>query len=568
LKKYKKMIQYKFHLNYQYLIPSSFLLVLLLLNLSACKFRQKVSLVVHHAKIYTVNEDFVVEQAMAIRDGKIVETGTNDVILKKYEGEEEINANDKTIYPGFIDAHAHFVGYGFGLNQVNLYGTKSWQECIEKIKAFVIERKINPGDWIQGRGWDQNDWEVKQFPTKELLDVNFANNPVILQRVDGHASIVNQQAIDLAAINANAAITGGSIEKINGKMTGILIDNAESLATKVIPAPTKADYELALTEAQQNCFAVGLTAIHDCGLYKKDVDVIDALQKEGSLKMKLYVMLSDDSVNYSTYLQGGVYKTDLLNVGGFKLYGDGALGSRGACLIHDYSDKPGWKGFLLSNPQHFKEVAAKLVNTKFQMCTHAIGDSGNREILKIYASVLKGTNDKRWRIEHAQVVDTNDFNLFGNNNIIPSVQPTHATSDMYWASQRVGAQRMQGAYAYKKLLQQNYWMPLGTDFPVEDISPFKTFFAAVARQDASGFPAGGFQMENALTREQTLRGITIWAAKAAFEENEKGSLEAGKAADFIMVDTDIMTCENTAILKAQVLGTFINGVRVFERKKP
>jgi predicted amidohydrolase YtcJ len=568
LKKYKKMIQYKFHLNYQYLMPSSFLLVLLLFHLSACKFRQRVSLVVHHAKIYTVNEDFVVEQAMAIRDGKIVETGTNDIILKKYEGEQEINANDKTIYPGFIDAHAHFVGYGFGLNQVNLYGTKSWQECIEKIKAFVIERKINPGDWIQGRGWDQNDWEVKQFPTKDLLDVNFANNPVILQRVDGHASIVNQHAIDLAAINANAAITGGSIEKINGKMTGILIDNAESLATKVIPAPTKADYELALTEAQQNCFAVGLTGIHDCGLYKKDVDVIDALQKEGSLKMKLYVMLSDDSVNYSTYLQGGVYKTDLLNVGGFKLYGDGALGSRGACLLYDYSDKPGWKGFLLSNPQHFKEVAAKLVNTKFQMCTHAIGDSGNREILKIYASVLKGTNDKRWRIEHAQVVDTNDFNLFGNNNIIPSVQPTHATSDMYWASQRVGAQRMQGAYAYKKLLQQNYWMPLGTDFPVEDISPFKTFFAAVARQDASGFPAGGFQMENALTREQTLRGITIWAAKAAFEENEKGSLEAGKAADFIMVDTDIMTCESTAILKAHVLGTFINGVRVFERKKP
>ncbi len=539
---------------------------LILITFASCKFRQKVTLVVHHAKIYTVDEQFTIAEAMAIRDGKILETGTNDAILKKYEGEEELNADGKTIYPGFIDAHAHFVGYSFGLGQVNLYGTKSWQECIDRIKAFVTERKIKPGDWIQGRGWDQNDWEVKQFPTKDLLDAAFANNPVVLERVDGHAVIINTKAIELAAINPDAVIKGGSIEKINGAVTGILIDNAAALVQAVIPQPDKAAYAKALNEAQQNCFATGLTTVVDCGLSKKEVEFIDALQKDGSLKMKMVVLLSDDSANYAAYLTKGPYKTSYLNVNGFKLYGDGALGSRGACLIHDYTDKPGWKGFLLNDPQHFKDIAAKLGGTKFQMCTHAIGDSGNREILRIYAEVLKGKNDKRWRIEHAQVVNQNDFDLFGSNNIIPSVQPTQATSDMYWAEQRLGAARIKGAYAYKQLLKQNGWMPLGTDFPVEDISPFKTFYAAVARQDAKQFPANGFQMENALTREETLRGMTIWAAKGSFEEKEKGSLETGKAADFIMLDTDLMSCENAAILKAGVIKTFINGQKVFEKK--
>jgi predicted amidohydrolase YtcJ len=544
------------------IIAYSFLIV----AVTSCKFRQKVPLVVHHAKIYTVNKNFDTAEAMVIRDGKILAVGSNDEILKQYEGDEEINAAGKTIYPGFIDAHAHFVGYGFGLNQVNLYGTKNWQECIDRIKVFVTERKIKPGEWIQGRGWDQNDWAVKEFPTKELLDSNFADNPVTLERVDGHALIASQKAIDLAKVQPGQSVNGGEIEMKNGKLTGIFIDNAEAVIQSIIPAAAKNEYAAALIEAQQNCFATGLTTVVDCGLNKKDVDIIDALQQEGNLKMKMVVLLSDDSSNYTAYLNKGPYKTAYLNVNGFKLYGDGALGSRGACLINDYADKPGWKGFLLSNPQHFKEVAAKLVNTKFQMCTHAIGDSGNREILKIYGEALKGKNDKRWRIEHAQVINQNDFNLFGINNIIPSVQPTHATSDMYWAQQRLGAERIKGAYAYKQLLSQNGWMPLGTDFPVEDISPFKTFFAAVARQDAGGFPANGFQTENALSREETLRGITIWAAKGSFEENEKGSLEAGKAADFIILDTDLMHCETTAILKAAVLKTFINGQKVFEKK--
>ena len=537
---------------------------LLLTLFCSCKFRQKIPLLVHHAKIYTVDERFSIAEAMAISDGKIVAIGTNDEILKAYEGEEELNAAGKTIYPGFIDAHCHFTGFATDMWKCNLVGTKSFNEVIDKMNEFS---KTTALQWLYGRGWDQNDWEVKEFPSKEKLDSIFPTRPVFLKRIDGHAALANQKALDLAQINASTTITGGSIELKNGKPTGILIDNAMDLVENVIPAISDTTAKKYFSDAQNICFALGLTGVQDCGTSEHTVDLIDAEQKAGNLKMKIYAMLTDSAQYYNKWIAKGIYKTALLHVGGFKLYGDGALGSRGACLIQDYSDKPGWKGFLLSDAKHFKEVAAKLVNTKFQMCTHAIGDSGNRQILMTYAEILKGKNDKRWRIEHAQVVNENDFNLFGNYNIIPSVQPTHATSDMYWADKRLGSERIKNAYAYKKLLQQNGWMPLGTDFPVEDISPFKTFFAAVVRQDDKGFPTGGFQIENALTREETLRGMTIWAAKAAFEENEKGSLEKGKAADFILLDTDLITADIKNLLKATVNETYINGKPVYKKNK-
>ncbi len=538
---------------------------LVLILFSSCKFRQKISLVVHHAKIYTVDAKFSVAEAMAIRDGKILAIGTNEEILKEYEGEEELNAAGKTIYPGFIDAHAHFVNYGFSLQQVDLTGTKSWLDCVEKVKAFVKNKNIQPGTWIQGRGWDQNDWEANEFPNKDLLDTNFPENPIALVRIDGHALIANAKAIALANVKPGQIIQGGTIETLNGKLSGIFIDNAEDLIGAVVPGATKEQFVIALKEAQQNCFSMGLTTIQDCGLNKSTVDVIDTLQKEDIVQMKLNIMLSDDSANYAYYLKAGPYKTERLNVNGFKLYADGALGSRGACLLQPYSDKPGWQGFLLKDRGYFEKIIPLIYNSKFQASTHAIGDSGNRMILQVYASVLKGKNDRRWRVEHAQVVNEKDFNLFGDNNIIPSVQPTHATSDMYWAEQRLGGARVKNAYAYKKLLQQNGWIPLGTDFPVEDISPFKTFFAAVVRQDAKEFPISGFQMENALTREEALRGMTIWAAKAAFEEKEKGSLEKGKAADFIVVDTDLISCEAKDILKTAVNQTYINGKAVYKK---
>lgn len=274
-------------------------------------------------------------------------------------------------------------------------------------------------------------------------------------------------------------------------------------------------------------------------------------------------MLSDHADSYnSSYFKNGGYTTERLKVKGIKVYGDGALGSRGASLLQHYSDQPGWGGFLLSSQAHFDSIAAKLINTDFQMCTHAIGDSANRTILKVYAKYLKGKNDKRWRIEHAQIIHPDDFQYFGKYSIIPSVQPTHGTSDMYWAGDRLGAERLKGAYAYKQLLAENNWMPLGTDFPVEEINPFKTFLAAVVRKDAKGYPSKGFQIENALTREETIKGMTIWAAKANRMEKEVGSLEKGKKADFIILDKDLMKVEPDSILKVKVLSTFVNGERV------
>ena len=451
-----------------------------------------------------------------------------------------------------------------------IYGNVIWLAPLHLMMCCIIfQIFFKPGDakWIYGRGWDQNDWDVKEFPTNEKLNQLYPDKPVFLKRIDGHAAIANQKALDLAGITVNTKITGGSFEIKNGKLTGILIDNAMDMVENVIPPISDEQARVYFKQAQNTCFAFGLTGVHDCGVSEHTIDLVDAEQKAGNLKMKIYAMLTDSTQYYDKWIAKGIYKTPYLTVGGFKLYGDGALGSRGACLLQDYTDKPGWKGFLLSDPNHFKEVATKLGNTKFQMCTHAIGDSGNREILKIYAGVLKGKNDKRWRIEHAQVINENDFKYFEQYAIIPSVQPTHATSDMYWAEKRLDSQRIKGAYAYKKLLQQNGWMPLGTDFPVEDISPFKTFFAAVARQDGKGFPAGGFQIENALTREETLRGMTIWAAKAAFEEKEKGSLEKGKAADFIMLDADIINCPLPAVLKIKTVATFINGQKVYGIKQ-
>jgi predicted amidohydrolase YtcJ len=357
---------------------------------------------------------------------------------------------------------------------------------------------------------------------------------VVLERVDGHALLANARALELAGVGPGQRLTGGAVETKNGRLTGILIDNAQ-----------------------------GLTTVTDCGLDRKDIEGIDSLQRGGKLHMRLYVMLSDRPENLDYYLPRGPYKTDRLYVKGVKAYADGALGSRGACLLQPYTDKPGWYGFLLSNPAHYDSLAQRLVKTDFQLCTHAIGDSGNRMILTVYNKYLRDKNDKRWRVEHAQVVNENDFGLFGKTSVIPSVQPTHATSDMYWAGDRLGVQRLKGAYAYRQLLQQNGWIALGTDFPVEDISPYKTFLAAVFQVDAKGWPAGGFQPQNALSREETIRGMTIWAARADCLEKEVGSIEVGKKADFVILDRDLMKVSEKEVLKTKVEECFIGGMKMF-----
>ncbi len=526
----------------------------------ACRDTAKVDLIIFNATIYTVDSTFSKAEAIAVRDGKIEDIGSSQEITGKYYADTKVNAEGKFIYPGFIDAHAHFYRYGLGLSTANLVETSSWDDITSKLETFASD---NTEGWLIGRGWDQNKWEEKEFPSKEKLDQLFPNRPVLLTRVDGHAAIANQKALDEAGIRAGMRVTGGEIEVKNGKLTGILVDNAIRLVSSKIPAPTITQVKKSLDAAQKNCFAVGLTTVDDCGINYKEMLLMDSFQKSGELKMRIYAMLSDAKENYDFLFDKGKIKTDLMHVRSFKVYADGALGSRGACLLEPYNDRSNWKGFLLSDASHFDSVANILNAKDFQMCTHAIGDSGNRVILNIYAKYLKGTNDKRWRIEHAQVVNENDFAIFGTYNIIPSVQPTHATSDMYWAGDRLGKEREKGAYAFRWLTEQNGWVPLGTDFPVEDISPFKTFLASVFRQDAKGYPATGYQMENALSREQAIRGMTIWAAKSNFEEQEKGSLEKGKFADFIILDRDLMTIKAEEVLSTTVLATYLGGERVY-----
>lgn len=544
--------------------PEKFLICLIFsFVLLSCNTKQKADLLVYNATIYTVDSSFGKAEAIAIRDGKIIAVGKTDSLLNAFEIKEKIDAGGKFIYPGFIDAHCHFMAYGKGLQECDLTGTTSWQEILERLKAFAVQ---HPNGWLIGRGWDQNDWDNKNFPVNDSLNSLFPDRPVSLQRVDGHAVIVNQKAIELAGIQPGQTLTGGDIVTINGKLTGVLIDNATDLIDLKIQASTNDDITRYLQDAEQKCFATGLTSVQDCGLDFKDVDLVEKLYKEGKLSMRMYIMLSDKKANYEYLFAKGKIQTDQLTVNGFKLYADGALGSRGACLLQHYSDKPDHSGFLLKTKNYYDSIIPIIAAKGFQACTHAIGDSANRTILNIYTKALQGKPGLRWRIEHAQVLNPNDFNLFGASQIIPSVQPTHATSDMYWAGDRLGAERIKGAYAYKQLLQQNGWLPLGTDFPVEDISTFKTFLAAVVRKDAKGFPEKGFQPENALTREEAIRGMTIWAAKAAFEEHLKGSLETGKLADYIMLDKDLLVFDEKEILATKVLKTFVGGKQVYTTK--
>lgn len=526
---------------------------------------EPVDLMIRNAKIYTIDKNFSVVDAMVIRKGRIVATGSEKELLSAYTPAQVTDAGNRFIYPGFIDAHAHFLAYSSSLQTVDLTGTSSWEECLDRISSFLKDHQTSAGKWIVGNGWDQNDWSNKEFPDNNELNNRYPDNPVVLQRVDGHAVIANKKALDLAGIKAGQKLEGGDIQVEDGKLTGILIDNATDLVGRMIPSPSRADTKAGLLLAQQNCFAKGLTTVDDCGLDISAVQFLQSLQTGSELKMRLYVMLSDNPGNLQYIGKNGPIKTERMNVRSVKVYADGALGSRGACLLEPYSDKPGQTGFLLSRKEHFDSVAAFLYKTKFQMCTHAIGDSGNRVILNSYAKYLKPGNDLRWRIEHAQVVNKNDFDFFGKYSIIPSVQPTHATSDMYWAEQRLGKERVKQAYAFKQLLDQNKWIALGTDFPVESIDPLKTFFAAVIRKDSKGFPEHGYQVENALTRQEAMRGMTIWAAKSNFEENEKGSLEPGKFADFIILDKDLMQASESEILRTTVLKTYINGELVHEQ---
>ncbi len=539
---------------------TSFLFILL----SGCKNKPEVAdLIISNARVYTVDNQFDVVESFAVKDGKIIATGSNEDIRKKYKAKKMLDLKQKYVYPGFMDAHCHFYGYGMNLHLVDLTGTRSFEEIIERVKAHYTK---SPTAWILGRGWDQNDWEVKEFPVNDALNTAFPDTPVFLRRIDGHGAIANDEALRRAGITVNTNVSGGDILKKDRKLTGVLIDNAMGLVQRVIPKNNKQEIINGLLEAQKNCFAVGLTSISDAGLSKTVIEIMDSLQKSKQLKMRIDAWISPSKANFDQFLYNGVYQTDRLRVGAIKLYADGALGSRGAKLLKPYSDDPGNSGLLVSDPQELRDICNEAYKYGYQVNTHCIGDSANRLILKIYSEVLKGKIDRRWRIEHAQVIDPSDFHYFKDYNIVPSVQPTHATSDMYWAEDRLGPKRIQTAYAYQELLDQNGWLPNGSDFPVEGINPLNGFFAAVARKDVSGYPENGFQPENALTREEALKAMTIWAAKSSFEEDRKGSIEPGKFADFVILNVDLMSVDLMKIPEVRIEKTFLQGEEVFSAK--
>jgi len=520
----------------------------------------KADLIVYNGNIYTIDKNFSIAEAIAVKDGKILAAGKNMDIMDRFQADQEIDVHGNYVYPGLIDAHCHFFEYGLSLHTADLTGTKSFDDVLKILQEH--SQKFH-SEWLIGRGWDQNDWEKKEFPSNKKLNELFPGRPVLITRIDGHAALASSEALKRAGIFPGRQVNGGTIIARNGKLTGLLVDNAIDLVRRIIPEPDDANKISGLLKAQENCFAVGLTSVQDAGLGYDALQLIDSLQTAGSLKMRVYGMLSPGERNFEGYMYKGIYKTDYLNVRSLKLYVDGALGSRGALLSESYTDDPGNYGLLTSDIEDLINDSKLAYEYGYQVNTHCIGDSANRIMLKIYGDILQVKNDRRWRIEHAQVVHPDDFKLFGQYSIIPSVQPTHATSDMYWADERLGKDRIFGAYAYKDLLEQNGWIADGSDFPVESINPLLGFYAAVTRQDTKGFPEGGFMPEQRLTRVEALKAMTIWAAKAAFEENEKGSIEPGKFADFIITDKDIMAIPVSEIPGVAIRITYSGGRQVF-----
>jgi len=523
--------------------------------------KEPVDLVIRNAHIVCLDGAGTKAQAMAIHEGQIVALGKEHEILNTYRGEITEDLQGATVYPGLIDAHSHLLGYALNLAHTDLVGTTSWEEVVNKLKD---EHAKSTSPWVRGRGWDQNDWTVPNFPDREALDRLFPDRPVALQRIDGHAVIANRHALELTRLWEAKSLPGGEIlRRPDGTPTGVLVDGAADSLQARIPEPSANTKTTALRMAEQHLVACGLTTVTDAGLDADDIGLLDSLHQTGDLKLRVVAMANPTESNFQAMAERGGWDTPRLKAQSFKFYMDGSLGSRGAALLEAYDDRPGHRGLLLQSLEEYEAQLARIHQDGFQAATHAIGDSAVRLVLGAYERVLGGPNDHRWRVEHAQVIHPDDLHRFGKSSIIPSVQPTHATSDMYWAGVRLGRGRIRRAYAYADLRDQLGMIPLGTDFPVEDVDPRKTFLAAVARQDAARYPEEGFHLDQALTPREAMLGMTFWASLASRMDTLTGSLEVGKRADLVVTNRDWLKLSDLHdVLNAQILKTFIDGEQV------
>ena len=529
-------------------------------------------LVVTNGRIYTADGARPVVDAMAIRGGRVVFVGDRaGARALTGANTRTLDLQGRTVIPGMTDAHAHVTGLGQSLLNVDLTGTTSYQQVIDR----VIERARNTpkGEWIIGRGWDQNDWGDTRWPTHEALSRAVPEHPVFLERVDGHAGLVNALALQKAGVTkATKDPSGGAIERdAQGNPAGVFIDNAQGLIDRAIPAMTRAQVKNAIKLAIAEMHRWGLTGVHDAGASATVLELYEELGREGALNIRLNAMISDHAPTIDAWFtrgpQNGLHD-GMLWVRSVKLYQDGALGSRGAALLEPYSDDARTSGLLVSAPEHIKDVATRALRAGFQVNTHAIGDRGNRLVLDAFEAALKEvpTADHRFRVEHAQILNFDDIPRFAALGVIPSMQASHQTSDMYWAGNRLGEGRLRGAYAWRSLIESGVVIPNGSDFPVEHVNPLISFKAAVSRQDARGWPEGGWYPEQRMTRDEALKSMSLWAAYAAFQEDELGSLTAGKRADFVVLDQDIMRVPDAMLPDTRVLSTWVGGRSVYERK--
>ncbi len=540
-------------------------------TLFSCKPKQNpATLILYNGIIYTATQTKPTVQAVAISNGTIVGVGTDTEIRSSFSSAKMVDLQGTAVFPGFTDSHAHLESLGHLLIDLNLEGTTT----VQQIRNMVAERAatLPAGAWLRGRSWDQNDWEKKDFPTHEMLDDVAGDHPVALRRVDGHALWVNAKAIQLARVTRSTKDpSGGKIQRDSrGNPTGVFVDNAMDLIDAVMPALTNEERTTAIQKAVQECIAHGLTEVHDMGVDLEAIDIYKKLIREKSFPFRVYVAVDGINKTWAYYSKQGLDTgghDGRLTIRALKLYADGALGSRGAELLTDYSDDPGNHGLVVTPIDSMKIAAAVALTKGFQVCVHAIGDGANRNVLNMYESVLKAdsthANNSRFRIEHAQVVSQEDIPRFAQLGVIPAMQQTHCTSDMYWAEQRLGPERVKGAYAWRSLIEAGSIIPGGSDFPVESVNPLLGFYAAITRQDAKGWPEGGWYPGQRMTREEALKSFTVWAAYAAFEENLRGSIEPGKLADFTVLSNDIMKCDTKEILSTKVIYTIVAGDIVY-----